>query len=474
MAMRKVFGAARGNLMSVFLLEGVLLSFCGLIIAYLFAGSLLPYFNMLAGTSFSFAGLVSPRFLLFIVGVTLLTGILAGWYPALVLSRHKPATLLQKNIVKGSRGSLLWKSMAVTQIAISMLLISGTYVVQKQIRFIFTKDLGFDKEQIITFPNNFGPQRETFMEQLEGHPNISMATTSSYVPATDKTAGMSTVEAEGKSESMTFQAVVIDPKFFDTFGVPIIEGRNFSRQFSTDSTQAFVINETAAKTLGWEEPLGKQIYAYGRDGYIIGVVKDFNFVSLHSEIAPMVFLQSDRYHALISAKIQSTEELPETLAHIESTWSELLPGIPLGYNFVDDQFEALYASEQRARSLIFSFSILAVIIAILGLFSFASYTIQQKTREIGIRKVLGASVSDILKQFYTGYFKLLFITALIALPIGYVWMNNWLQNFSYRIEIEPGAFAIPLILAFLILVLSVSYQVVKGALQNPADTIRTE
>lgn len=188
----------------------------------------------------------------------------------------------------------------------------------------------------------------------------------------------------------------------------------------------------------------------------------------------MVFLQSDRYHALISAKIQSTEELPETLAHIESTWSELLPGIPLGYNFVDDQFEALYASEQRARSLIFSFSILAVIIAILGLFSFASYTIQQKTREIGIRKVLGASVSDILKQFYTGYFKLLFITALIALPIGYVWMNNWLQNFSYRIEIEPGAFAIPLILAFLILVLSVSYQVVKGALQNPADTIRTE
>lgn len=474
MAMRKVFGAARGNLMTAFLLEGILLSFCGLILAYLFAWSLLPYFNMLAGISIPFSSLTSPWFLLFMIGVALLTGILAGWYPALVLSHQKPAALLQENIVKGSRGALLWKGMVVTQIAISMLLISGTYIFQKQIQFIFAKDLGFEKEQIITFSNNFGDQRETFKEQLERHPNISLTTTSSYVPGTSKTAGISAVKAEGKSESMTFQAIVVDPQFFDTFGVRITEGRNFSRQLASDSTQAFIINETAAKTLGWEEPLEKQLNAYGRDGYIIGVVKDFNFVSLHSEIVPMVFLQHDQHHALITAKIHSAQELPETLTYIESTWSELLPGLPLEYNFVDEQFEALYASEQRARSLIFSFTVLAVIIAILGLFSFASYTIQQKTREIGIRKVLGASVFDILKQFYIGYLKLLLISALIALPIGYIWMNNWLQNFSYRTEIESGAFAIPLILAFLILILSVSYQVVKGGLQSPAETIRTE
>lgn len=473
-AMRKVFGAEKSSLMAAFLVEGALLSFAGLILAYLFAWFLLPHFNLLAGKSISFAGLISPWFFLSMIGVTVVIGILAEWYPALVLSRYKPATLLQKNVVKGSRGELLWKSMVVAQIAISMLLISGTYIVQKQIHFIFTKDLGFDKEQIITFHNLFGGQRETFMKQLEKHPNIFQTTVSSYIPGTSKTAGMSTVEAEGKSNSMRFQAVVVDPEFFDIYGIPIIEGRNFSRQLASDSTQAFIINETAVKSLGWEDPLGKQINAYGRDGFIIGVVKDFNFVSLHSDIAPMVFLMYGRHHAWISAKIRSSQELPETLSYIESTWNKLLPGFPFKYNFVDDQFEALYASEQRARSLFFSFSVLAVIIAILGLFSFASYTIQQKTREIGIRKVLGASVSDILKQFYTGYVKLLLIAALIALPVGYIWMNNWLQNFSYRTEIGLGAFAIPLMLALVILVLAVSYQVVKGALQNPADTIRVE
>lgn len=473
-AMRKVFGATRGNLMTVFLLEGVLLSFFGLFLSYLFAWSSLPYFNMVAGINIPFSSLMTPGFLLFMMGITLMAGILAGCYPAFVISHQKLATIFSENIIKGSGGDLLWKSMAVTQIAISMLLISGTYIVQKQIQFIFSKDLGFEKEQIITFPNIFGDQRETFMEQLESHPNISQTTTSSYAPGTSKTAGMSEVIAEGKSESMRFQAIVVDPQFFDTYEVPIIEGRNFSQQLASDSTQAFIINETAAKTLGWEEPLGKQINAYGRDGYIIGVVKDFNFVSLHNEIAPMVFLQYDRHHALISAKIRSAQELPETLSYIESTWNEILPEFPLRYNFIDDQFEALYASEQRARSLIFIFTVLAIIIAILGLFSFASYTIQQKTKEIGIRKVLGASVFDILKQFYSGYLKMLLIATLIAVPIGYIWMNNWLQNFSYRTEIGLDVFAIPLVLTLFILVFAVGYQSVKGSLQNPSESIRKE
>lgn len=351
-------------------------------------------------------------------------------------------------------------------------MISGTYIIHKQIQFIFTKNLGFDKEQVITLPNYFNENVNLFIDQLEQNLNIEEITTSIFTPGANKSVMTTTVVAEGITNSMTFDVNVVGYNFFNTYSVPINQGRNFSEQLASDSTQAFILNEAAVKSLGWSNPLGKEINAWGRDGYVIGVVNDFHFVSLHSNIAPTVFLTYGRPFGNISVKIRSINQLSETLSFIKTRWDDLLPNTSFSYTFVDDQFAAVYESEQRAQSLFFIFSVLAILIAVLGLFSFASYTIQQKTREIGIRKVLGASVSDILKQFYTGYLKLLLIASLIALPIGYIWINNWLQNFSYRTEIEAGAFAIPLILAFLILILSVSYQVVKGALQNPAETIR--
>lgn len=472
--MRKVFGAESSGLRIMVLLEALSLAFVALVATYFIAWFFLQYFNELAGKSIAYTDFFDPSFLLMMLGMTLVVGIVSGLYPALVLSRHKPQALLRENVTKSSRGTYLWKSMVVTQLAISLVLIGVTYIVQKQIDFIFTKNLGFEREQIITFPNYFFETRETFMDELEKHPNIRHATSSSYIPGASKKAGLSSVEAEGKSTTMTFEAIVIDPHFFETFDVKFIEGRNFSELLASDSTEAFIINKTAVQKLGWNEPLGKKMHAYGKDGYVIGVVEDFNFTSLHNEITPMVFLLYDSHYARISAKVKSAQNMPQTLSYIESKWKELAPGMPFRYEFLDDQFAALYESEQRARTLFFSFSILAITIAILGLFSFASYTIQQKTREIGIRKVLGATVQDILKLFYTGYAKLLLIAVFIALPIGYLWMNSWLENFAYRTKIEAEVVGIPLLLVMVILLVSVSYQAVKGALQNPADTIRAE
>jgi len=472
--MRKVFGAGKSSLISATLAESLLLSFAGLILAVLLAWILLPHFNLLSGKHFTFAGLFSPSFLLLMAGVTVVTGTIAGFYPALLLAGNHAKTLLRENMFRGSRRGVLWKGMVIIQIAISIGLISATYIIHSQIDFIFTQDPGFDKEQIIIFQGNFGNQKQTFMDLLRRHPDIHYVTASMGTPG-NKTPSSTYVEAEGKTGSLTFDISVVDHYFFDTYGIPVIEGRNFSEELASDSTQASILNETAVETLGWTEPLDKKINikAWGREGYVIGVVKDFHFASFHNQIAPMVFIYEQNWGE-ISAKIRSPGNLQEFLSYAEHTWNELLPGIPIRYEFFDERFAMVYETEQRAQSLFFSFSVLAIVIAVLGLFSFTSYMIRQKTREIGIRKVLGATLYDILKLFYTGYAKLLLIAILIAVPAGYLWMTNWLENFAYRTEIGADVLLISFGLVLIVLILSVSFQIVKGALQNPADVIRTE
>ncbi len=471
--MRKVFGADKKSLTVAILTESVLLSIAGLVLAWLLAWFLLPYFNQLAGKSYSFAGMFSSYFFLLMSGIAVLTGVLSGLYPALTLTRRPAKALFLENIYKRGRKGLPWKSMVVVQFAISIFLIGATIIIHKQIDFIFSKDAGFDKEQIITFSANYGEHQKAFKEVLQRHPDIESVTASWFVPGVNETTTSSYVEIEDRSGTLSFDVNIVDQHFFETFGIPVIRGRNFSEHLASDSTQAFILNETAVKILGWSNPLGKKIEAWGREGFVIGVVKDFHFSTLHNEIVPVVFVYDEDW-GRISAKIRHSEHLAETLSSIEEAWNELLPGIPFRYEFIDEQFAAAYESEQRAQSLFFSFSVLATIIAVLGLFSFTSYTIHQKTREIGIRKVLGATLYDILKLFYTGYAKLLLIATLIAIPAGYVWMKNWLQNFAYRTEIGIEAIVIPMVLALVILVLSVSYQVVKGAGRNPVDSIRIE
>lgn len=471
---RKAYGAQRGNLISSFLFESVFLAFCSLLLAFFLALKLLPLFNQLADKTITFTQLTEPAFLLSMALITIVTGCVAGIYPALILTKHKPSSLLLKNSSSGLKGGNFRKSVIIVQFTATIVLISISYTIHQQIEFIHNQDLGFDKEQIITFPNVFGERPEMFLNRLRQHPNIKHTTLSSYLPGVSKSSGTAQVSAEGTNDTITFDWISVDHHYIDTYGITLAHGRSFSEDYPSDVTQGFIINETAANLLEWEEPLGKNLNAFERDGQVIGVVEDFNFLSLHSEISPLIMIIYEPLFFTISAKIHSAEQLSETISYAENIWQDLTPGTVFTYNFVNDQFAAVYDYEQRAQSLFFVFSTLAMSIAALGLFSFASFSMRQKKREIGIRKVLGATVYDILKLFYSGYFRLLIIAFVLALPVAIFWMNHWLQNFSYRININTEIITVPVIVSVIIILISVSYQVMKEALRNPAEVIRTE
>lgn len=471
---RKVYGAFRTHLIGSFIIEGVVLAFLGLIIAYALFWEFLPLINSISGKNFSASQLTDPSFLVAIALLALSIGAIAALYPAVFLTGNKPSALFLKNSSIGFIGNKLWKSVVIAQLASMLILGSAGYIIHQQINFIQNKDLGFEKEQVLTLPNYFRGKPEAFLKEIEQHPNVISTTASSYIPGINTTSGTALVKSRSKPEGITFDWISVNPDYLPTYDISLISGRNFSEQRRSDSTQAFIINETAANLLGWENPLGKSLTAFGSVCYVIGVVEDFNFLSLHNEISPLILISNPDLYFSLSVKFQSYEQVSETISFIESTWNKMLPGILFSYDFVDNRVAAVYKTEQRTQTLFLIFSILAMFIAILGLFSFAAYSIQQKQKEIGIRKVLGATVQDLLGHFYTGYLKFLLIASTIAFPIVYIWAKSWLQNFSYRAQLGIDIILIPILLALLALLISVSYQVIKGALANPVDSIRVD
>ena len=471
---RKAYGALRSNLVSGFLTEGILLSLAGLLVAYFCIWQFLPFINSLTGISFTFSEFVTPPFLLAIILISIFIGSLAALYPALISTGYNSSSLLLNRASMSLKGNRFWKAVIIAQFSATLILITASYIVHQQLEFIQNKDLGFEKEQIITIPNYFGENYQPFLQQLNQHPNITSTTISSYIPGVSKSSGTALVKTEGVSQGITFDWISLDHNYLDTYGIKLKEGRNFSENRSTDSTQAFIINETAAKTLGWDNPLGKNLAAFGKEGAVIGVVKDFNFLSLHNQVSPLIMTVNDQLYFSISAKIKSQESVPETITFIQKAWEEMVPGALFSYNFADDQFAQVYKTEERAQSLFSVFSFLAVFIAVLGLFSFASFSVGQKQKEIGIRKVLGASLYDVLHLFYKGYFKFLAIAAFIAFPIAYFWMQSWLQNFFYSLKLGLDVFLFPLFIVLSTILISVSYQTIKAALTNPVDSIKTE
>jgi putative ABC transport system permease protein len=474
--MRKIFGAQKQDILTAFVIESGVLTILSICVAYLLIWFFLPYFNLSIGKSIAYSDFFSPLFFIPLFLFVLIVGLTIGLYPAFLLYKRKLASLLKKKYLVDGKKNLLWKGMIIAQFSISIVLTIATYVIQNQIDYVSTRELGFNKEQIITFPNYFDDSRKksSFVEQLKKNPHISKITFSSYVPGTSKSTGTAVVTAEGISDEITFNWIAVDDEFFDLYGINVIEGRNFSRELSSDSTQAFVINETAKNILGWDNPLNKKINSFGRQGFVIGVVQDFNFLSLYSKIPPMIFVIYDQLNFTISAKLTSPQYFPDAIAFIENEWTEFHPGVAFSYKFVDDEFEAQYESEKKAQSILTIFSALALIIAFLGLFSFISYLIEQKTHEIGIRKVLGATIFDILKLFYGSYLRLFLISILISVPIVIIVMQKWLSSFYYRINIKPELILIPLTGIFLVFVFSISVQVTRGVTKNPIDSIKTE
>jgi putative ABC transport system permease protein len=384
---------------------------------------------------------------------------------------------LKGRFTTGNRGILLRKGLVISQFTISIALIISTIIVFLQMRFMRSQDLGFSKDQEIVINSNGDPARDAFIHAVQGLPNVKSVSMSSSVPGGGNMGAYSKIQnVKGDMQIANLDLYFVDFDYLKQFEMKMVAGRMFSRDFMTDTTKAMILNESAAKMFGYRHPqdaVGRDFNQWGREGKIIGVVKDFHFKSLQNEIKPLSMRIEPNGCSLVSVKV-SSDKLPATISAIENKWNTLIPARPFSYFFLDEHFEEQYRSEQRFGKLFLNFSILAIIISCLGLLGLASYSTMQRTREIGIRKVLGATVSNIVNLLSKDFLKLVIIAIVIASPIAWFAMHKWLQDFAYRIPISWWVFAVAAVAAALIAVLTVSFQAIKAAVSNPVISLRSE
>lgn len=471
---RKVLGANRGQLAGQYLFETVTLSLVVTAGAVLVIYLILPHFNNLTGIPFPLSDFINPGSVSLLLLVSIMVGVFAGFYPAVLLSAFQPVQTLKGIAPSGKKGASLWQTIVVAQFASTIAMIIFTAAIYRQLNFMQTKNLGFEKERIVTFYNTLGPEFAPLKSRLAGIPGVQSVSVSSYIPGVSRTGGTAMVQAPGIDDTLTFNWISVDFDYFDTYGIGIKQGRAFSENYGADSTQAFMLNEAAVKALGWESPLGREVTALAKMGTVIGVTDNFNFLSLHEEISPIIFLMDKSLYFNFSVRLSPTATISETVAQIQDTWQTLLPNIPFEYHFVDDQFDQLYKQEQRLGTLFGILTPLALFIACLGLFSLSSFMATKKRKEIGIRKVHGASLSDILISFYGKYGKLFVLAGIIAVPASVYFLTNWLQNFAFRISFPFDLFALGIAAALIITIITVSYESIRAALSNPVESLKSE
>ena len=479
---RKVLGSLRKNLIQQFLTESVLISFIALLLSILLAWLLLPYFNQLAGKSIHVNALFQPSMLASLVALMLAVGLLAGSYPAFFLSAFQPIIVLKGKLAAGFKRSWLRNALVVFQFFISIVLIIGTIVIYTQLDYIRSKDVGFNRKQVLVINSTdaLRNQAVTFKNELLQISGVENATLSGYLPVNYNRSNDAffTSPALDQKTAMSSQIWGVDENYIPTLNMKVIQGRNFSPQYPTDST-AVVINEAAAKFLNTKDILDKKLYRIEDIQtkkldvlHIIGVVKDFNFSSLRQVVTPLVFaLRKETGN--ISIRI-STAKIPSIISQIETKWKALAPNLPLDYSFMDEQFNKLYTTEQETGRIFITFALLAILIACLGLFGLVTYAAEQRTKEIGIRKVLGADVSNIVAMISKDFLKLVLIASVIAFPIAWWAMHKWLQDFAYRVNISWWVFAFAAATAIIIALLTISFQAIKAAVANPVKSLRTE
>ncbi len=476
--LRKVVGSYRSSLIKQFLTESLLYSCLSFVIGLLLAWLLLPYFNTLASKS-----LTIPWGEWWLLPVVLFSafviGIIAGLYPAFYLSAFKPAQVLKGAISTGSKGSVLRNTLVVFQFTASIMLIIGTMVIYNQMHYILNQKVGFDKDQVVIVQgaNTLGDKNvRNFKTELQKLSSVKSASISDYLPVAGGTKrNGNTFFIEGRTKldaGISGQYWQIDDTYLKTLGMKLVEGRNFSYDMSDDTAgKTLIINQTLAKKLNLKHPVGARI-TQGNVFTVIGVVEDFNFESMHDKVAPLA-MHFGLSPSMVSVKVKGAD-MKRTLQSIAATWKEFAPAQPIRYSFLDESFASMYADVTRMGHIFTTFAILAIIIACLGLFALSAFMAEQRSKEIGIRKVLGASVSGITTLLSVDFVKLVAIAILIASPIAWLAMNKWLQGFAYAVPLHWWIFASAGLAAILIALITVSFQSIKAALMNPVRSLKSE
>ena len=478
---RKTLGSNKMDLVRQFLTESGLISFISLLLALILTLALLPLFNNLSGKSISIP-YENPFFWLILLVATIVLGLFSGSYPAFFMSRFMPVKTLKGGEQSSVGGGGIRKALVVFQFAISIFLIIATLVVYQQLNFIQGKDLGFTKDQVVLIDDTFaaGDQVDTFKEEVVKLGKVQSATLSSFLPTPSGRSNTSFFREGSREQENAIQMQVwnVDEDYIPTLDMELVTGRNFDDQFGTDST-AVIINEAALPVLGLgpDEVLGarisQDIESDEPEYYdVIGVVRNFHYESLREDIGALCLLMGPS-SGNMAIKL-SAGDFSKTIASVENIWEELAPGQPFSYRFMDDSFNTVYEAEQRLGKIFIIFSILSILIACLGLFGLAAFNAQKRTKEIGIRKVLGASIGQITYRLTTDFVRMVGVAILISLPIGWFAMNKWLQDFSYRIDIAWWVLALAGLLALTIAILTVSYQSIRAAVVNPVKSLKTE
>lgn len=474
---RKALGSSKKSLILQFFMESFLIASMAVVLSFMFCEILLPFFNQYY--SLDLEPLRDFTIILPVtVGLILFTGFTSGMYPALVLSSFKTVNVIKGKVASMSSGSGLRKGLVVLQFGISIVLIVFTLIVRNQLQHINEVDLGFNKDEVMLLQLNYNginDNIETFKERLLANTIVKEVTLSSGVPGGfHDTYGVKTREMQ---DMVKMRTLFTDEGYIPTFELEVVAGRNFSKDFSTDLDDALLLNETAVRKMGWtnEEALTKHIMLSYTDSLyrkVIGVVKDYNFSSLKTEVEPLVIGMTDRA-TYLSIKFSSASNLQESIAHVEEEWSKFVPFKP-DYKFLDQSLEALYENEQLQGRIFQLFAMVSIFVACLGIFGLASFTASQRRKEIGVRKVLGASVQRITNLLATDYIKMVLIASALAIPLSWYLGQKWLSEFAYKIEISPFTFVIGLIVALLVAGLSVSFQSLKAAMANPVDVLKEE
>jgi putative ABC transport system permease protein len=482
--MRKTLGAVRYRLVGQFLGECIVYSLLSLFLSIVLLIVAMPWFNAVVGRSLSLDVSHMPWLIPGFLGLALIVGITAGSYPAFFLSSFHPVRVLRGRIKTGLGNILFRRILVVFQFAISIVLIIGTMMIYKQLIYMKSKDLGFDKDHIIILPGlgDVVPKSyQTMRNEFKNIQGVIDVGASSMVPGRGITKSLFQPEGFSRDQSQPMDYRNIDPGYLPTLGIEIVAGRNFSEDMSTDKAESVLINETAAAKFGWNNPLGKQfILSSDQSGQeaetrlnVIGVVKDYHLTSLREKIEPLILFYDTTQCTTFALRVDPSN-IQKTLGHIKDKWKGLFPQKPFDYFFLDASFDSQYRAEERMGNLTLRFSFLAILIGCLGLVGMASYTTEQRTKEIGIRKVLGASTGIIIRMLSKEYILLVAIGNLIAWPTAYLMMRRWLDNFAYRTPLTLWIFLAATVLSLIIALGTVSYQSIRAALSNPATSLRYE